>query len=187
MPPDSTHVDEEGVLLDNVQLVAEGASSKRRCARILASRPLSVAQCRPEPGRPARAGRGVREGRVEAGQDGRALQPAGRSAPTCSTCRTTPRKSVRRVLDVLTDGRLRIRDGQRREGRRRDLDRQGQARGDDRFHRHQRAAADQLQRAVRGLQGRGALRVPHAGRRRNSDERRLPEAAAHRHSRRLDA
>ena len=37
MPPDSTHVDEEGVLLDNVQLVAEGRFLEREMRRILTS------------------------------------------------------------------------------------------------------------------------------------------------------
>jgi 5-oxoprolinase (ATP-hydrolysing) len=37
MPPDSTHVDEEGVLLDNVQLVAEGRFLEAEMRAILAS------------------------------------------------------------------------------------------------------------------------------------------------------
>ncbi|MGH8799545.1 MAG: hydantoinase B/oxoprolinase family protein, partial [Casimicrobiaceae bacterium] len=37
MPPDSTHVDEEGVLLDNVQLVAQGRFLANELAAILAS------------------------------------------------------------------------------------------------------------------------------------------------------
>jgi 5-oxoprolinase (ATP-hydrolysing) len=37
MPPDSTHVDEEGVLLDNVQLVAEGRLLEAEMRAILAS------------------------------------------------------------------------------------------------------------------------------------------------------
>ncbi len=74
-------------------------------------------------------------------------------------------ESVRRVLDVLEGRPLRVRDGQRGEDRRRDLDRQGEARGDDRFHRDQRAAADEFQRAFRRVQGGRALCVSHAGRR----------------------
>ena len=61
------------------------------------------------------------------------------------------------------------------------------AQRDDRFHRHVGAVAEQLQRAVGGLHGGGALRVPHAGRRRYPAERRLPEAADGNHARRLDA
>ena len=37
MPPDSTHVDEEGVLLDNVQLVAEGRFLEAEMRAILAA------------------------------------------------------------------------------------------------------------------------------------------------------
>ena len=81
-------------------------------------------------------------------------------------------ESVRRVLDVLTDGHFEYEmdSGARIAVTHRD--RQGGARGDDRLHRHERAAADQLQRAVGRLQGGGALRVPHARRRRDPDERR---------------
>ena len=46
-----------------------------------------------------------------------------------------------------------------------------------RLHRHLGAAAEQLQRADGGLHGGGAVRVPHAGRRRHPAQRRLPEAA----------
>src|SRR5207253_10189159 len=37
MPPDSTHVDEEGVLLDNVQLVARGVFREAELRAILAA------------------------------------------------------------------------------------------------------------------------------------------------------
>src|SRR6185369_9184584 len=37
MPPDSTHVDEEGVLLDNVQLVARGRFLEAEMRALLAS------------------------------------------------------------------------------------------------------------------------------------------------------
>ena len=37
MPPDSTHVDEEGVLLDNVQLVARGRFLEAEMRAILGS------------------------------------------------------------------------------------------------------------------------------------------------------
>ncbi len=75
MPPDSTHVDEEGVLLDNVQLVAQGRFLDDEMRAILALGTLSVAQRRPESRRPAGAGRGVREGHRRAQADGRAFRP----------------------------------------------------------------------------------------------------------------
>ena len=96
-------------------------------------------------------------------------------------------ESVRRVLDVLKDGHFEYEMDSGATIAVHDLDRQGAAPRDDRLHRHERAAADQLQRAVRRVQGGGALRVPHAGRRRHPDECRLPEAARHRDSRGLDA
>ena len=63
---DSTHVDEEGVLLDNVQLVAHGRFLEAEMRALLGVGPLSGAQRRAEPRRPARAGRGLREGRRRA-------------------------------------------------------------------------------------------------------------------------
>ena len=117
------------------------------------------------------------KGAQELREDGRAFRPARSCAPTCATCRTTPRSGAPR--DRRADGR-RVRSAEMDNGahiRVRDHASTASARGDDRLHRHQRAAAEQLQRAVGGLQGGGALRVPHAGRRRDPDERRLPEAA----------
>ena len=55
MPPDSTHVEEEGVLLDNVQLVAEGRFLEAEMRAILERRPLSVAQRRESSGSTSRA------------------------------------------------------------------------------------------------------------------------------------
>ena len=61
------------------------------------------------------------------------------------------------------------------------------AQRDGRLHRHQRAAGEQLQRALRRRLRRGALRLPHAGRRRHPAERGLPQAARGRDPRGLDA
>jgi 5-oxoprolinase (ATP-hydrolysing) len=96
-------------------------------------------------------------------------------------------ESVRRVLDVLKDGHFEYEmDSGATIAVTISIDKDPPPR-DGRFHRHERAAADQLQRAVRGVQGGGALRVPHAGRRRHPDECRLPEADRHRDSGRVDA
>ena len=92
MPPDSTHVDEEGVLLDNVQLVAQGRFLEGEMRAHPRRRALSGAQHRAEPGGPARASGGVREGRGGARQDGRALHAARRARVHERTCRTTPRR-----------------------------------------------------------------------------------------------
>jgi 5-oxoprolinase (ATP-hydrolysing) len=49
MPPESTHVEEEGVLLDNVQLVAQGRFLEDEMRTILASGRYPSRNCRPEP------------------------------------------------------------------------------------------------------------------------------------------
>ena len=96
-------------------------------------------------------------------------------------------ESVRRVLDVLKDGHFEYEmDSGATIAVTISIDK-AKRRGDGRLHRHERAAADELQRALGRVQGGGALRVPHAGRRRDPDERRVPEAARHRDSRGLDA
>jgi hypothetical protein len=65
--------------------------------------------------------------------------------------------------------------------------RQSGALGDLRFHRHQRPAARQFQRAFLDRPGGVALCRAHADRRRDPDERRLPAADRADRARRLDA
>ena len=55
-PPDSTHIDQEGVLIDNVQLVARGSFSKKRPGGSVFG-PISLPQHPPEHGRSESAGR----------------------------------------------------------------------------------------------------------------------------------
>ena len=104
MPPDSTHVDEEGVLLDNVQLVAQGRFLDDEMRAILGSRPISVAQHRPEPRRPPGAGRGVREGHRRARAKMVAHFGLAVVRAYMQHVQDNAEESVRRVLDVLTDG-----------------------------------------------------------------------------------
>ena len=86
-------------------------------------------------------------------------------------------EAVRRVLDVLKDGHFEYEmDSGARIAVTIAIDKARREATID-FTGTSAAAADQLQRAVRGVQGGGALRVPHAGRRRDPDERRLPQAA----------
>ena len=96
-------------------------------------------------------------------------------------------ESVRRVITRLKDGAfaLPLDNGARISvAIRVDAD---SAQRRDRLHRHLGAAGEQLQRADRGLHGGGALRLPHARRRRHPAQRRLPEAAEGDHPRGLDA
>ncbi len=180
-------IDEEGVLLDNVQLVDARRIPRGRAARAAHRRQVSGAQRRAESRRPAGAGRGLPERRRRAGGDDRALRARRSCSAYMQHVQDNAEEAVRRVIDALTDGdfayamdngaavRVAIRiDAQR-------------ARSHHRLHRHQRAAAQQLQRAGVGDARRGAVRVPHAGGRRDPDERRLPEAAADHRARRLDA
>ena len=90
--PTRTHVEEEGVLLDNVQLVAAGPLPRRRDAhdparrgairRATSSRtsPTCARRWRRAPRAPTSSRRWSRTSRCRW------------CAPTCSTCRTTPRK-----------------------------------------------------------------------------------------------
>ena len=91
MPPDSTHVDEEGVLLDNVQLVAAGTvSRRRRCARSsgragtrrATSTRISPTCARRSPPAPRAPRSSPRWSRTSGCRS---------CARTCSTCRTTRR------------------------------------------------------------------------------------------------
>jgi 5-oxoprolinase (ATP-hydrolysing) len=84
MPPDSTHVDQEGVLLDNVQLVARGRFLEAEMRALLASglHPArnvdqNLADLRAQV---AACAKGALE-----------LSKMVSCAPTCATCRTTRR------------------------------------------------------------------------------------------------
>ena len=152
MPPDSTHVDEEGVLLDNVQLVdATAASSRPRCARCCA------------PARyPARnvdqnlADLRAQVAACEKGVAGAARRWSRSSASTVVHAymrhvQDNAEESVRRVIDVLKDGEFAYAmDNGAMIARRDPRSTRASAQRDDRLHRHQRAAAEQLQRAVGG-------------------------------------
>ncbi len=107
MPPNSCSIEEEGVLLDNVLLVDEGRFSRSGAARAAVQRALSVAQCRDEPRRSIRAGRGLRTRRRQ-----------GWSAPATITARAVvnaymdhvhanAEEAVRRLIGRLEDGAFR--------------------------------------------------------------------------------
>ena len=104
MPPDSTHVDEEGVLLDNVQLVArrplprsgDARDPRRRAAirRATSSRTSPICARRSPPARRAPPS-SRRWSRTSACRS---------CAPTCSHVQDNAEEAVRRVLGALTDG-----------------------------------------------------------------------------------
>ena len=94
---------------------------------------------------------------------------------------------VRRVLGRAQGRRLRVPARQWRGDPRAGAHRSGGAPRHGRLHRHERAARRQLQRAGRGLPRRGAVRVPHPGRRADPDERGLSQADRDRDPGRLHA
>ena len=105
MPPDSTHVDEEGVLLDNVQLVAQGRFLDDEMRSILGS------------GRyPSRnIGQNLADLRAQVAACAKGIDELKRMVThfTLPVVRAymkhvqdNAEESVRRVLDVLTDGRF---------------------------------------------------------------------------------
>ena len=97
-----------------------------------------------------------------------------RCSPTCGHVQDNAEACVRRAIRRLRDGRFRyeLDDGQAIEvAHRRRRDRGS---GRRRLHGHVAAAGEQLQCAARGDGGRRALRVPHAGRRADPAQRRLP-------------
>ena len=92
MPPDSTHIDQEGVLFDNFHLVEHGRWRERELDELLASgptppatRPRTWATSRPR-SRPASAGRTSCTAWWRS-------SGSTRSAPTWATSRTTPRRA----------------------------------------------------------------------------------------------
>ena len=77
-------------------------------------RALPVAQRRPEPRRPARAGRRLRQGRGGARRRWSRTSALPVVRAYMRHVQDNAEEAVRRVLDALKDGALRVRDGQRR-------------------------------------------------------------------------
>jgi 5-oxoprolinase (ATP-hydrolysing) len=103
MPPDSTHVDEEGVLLDNVQLVAQGRFLDQEMGRILGSGRYpsrnieqNLADLRAQV---AACAKGIDELKRMVAHFGLPVVRA-----YMKHVQDNAEEAVRRVLDVLTDG-----------------------------------------------------------------------------------
>ena len=182
----STRIDEEGVLLDNWLLVERGRLREAETAHAAARR-AAIPPRNPE--------QNIADLRAQiaACDEGRAgaasawCEHFGLDVvrPTWATCRTTPRKPVRRV-DRRAAGRRSSptsstaarrswsRYRRPRSARRRVIDFTGTC--------AQLPANFNAPSSV--CDGRGALRLPHPGRRRHPAQRRLPEAAARSSSRR---
>ncbi len=154
MPADSRHVDEEGVLIDELQddrarrvprsrdaRAAPGAAAGRRAT---SSRTWPICARRSPP----------RQRRTGAARAGGAHGACPRCAPTCATCRTTPSRrcaarsarSTRSTMHTTSTGWIAQRREHRRRHPRRDSRRPRAPLGRDRLHRHVVRAAEQLQR-----------------------------------------
>ena len=144
-------------------------------------RQVSGAQSAAERQRPQGAGRRQREGRAGTAQDGPPVHAAGRARLYASRAGQRRRERASRHRPAARQ-RVWHRDGPGHRDQGAHQRRQEAARRDRRFHRHQPAAAHQLQRARAGDAGGRALRVPGHGRRRHPDECRLPAPDQDHHS-----
>ena len=170
MPANSTHVDQEGLLIDNVQLVAGGVSSRRKCALSSAAGPY-----------PARnIEQNLADLRAQVASCAKGAEELVRMVEqfgldvVCAYMRhvqDNAEESVRRVIGSLRDGRFEYEMDCGARIAVSHHDRYRRTRGDHRLHGHQRAAAKQLQCPFFDLQGSGDVRIPHFGRRRYPDER----------------
>ena len=137
MPPDSSHVDEEGVLLDNVQLVAEGRFLEDEMRALLSS------------GRyPARnVDQNLADLRAQVAACAKGAEELAKmvdhfSLPVVRAymkhVQDNAEESVRRVLGALKDGSFAYEMDDGVDDPRRDPRRPREARGGDRLHRHRR-------------------------------------------------
>ena len=185
--PTSTHVDEEGVLIDNVLLVDGGRVPRGRDARAArrraAIRRATSTRTSPICGRRSPpAQKGAQELRRMVAQFGRDVVRA-----YMRHVQDNAEEAVRRVIGALKDGSFRYEWTTARRSRSRSASIAATRSATIDFTGTSAQLPEQLQRAVGGLQGGGALRLPHPGRRRHPAERGLPEAAVGHRSRRLDA
>jgi hypothetical protein len=136
-PPDSTHIDEEGVVIDNFRLVERGPSGPRTPARSCLG-PLPLPQHRSEHGRSGGADCRQRNRHPRSARDDRQFRPRHRArlhAP-----RAGQRRGQRAPRHRLAQGRdlhLPLDDGSESASR---SPWTATGRGDDRLHRHQPAA-----------------------------------------------
>ncbi len=177
MPPFSKTIDEEGVLFDNFLLVRDGALRETELLRQLSSGAYparnpqqTIADLRAQI---AANQKGVEELVAMVAQFGRATVDA-----YMQHVQDNAEESVRRVITALKDGQFELALDNGATIRVKVQVDTVRAQREHRFQRHQRAAAQQLQRAEGGDDGGRAVRLSHAGERRHSAQRRLPETAA---------
>ncbi len=186
MPAFSRTVQEEGILFDNWLLVRDGKLREQRDPRTARLRPLSLPRAGCQHRRSAGTDRRQREGHRGTAADDRAVRA--RRRPGLYGTRPGQRRgvgaadhrgAVRRLLP--------LRDRQRRGDQRRADRRPGGPQRRTGLRRHLTAAARQRQRPQLRGDGRGALCLPHPGRRGHPPQQRLPQAPVGAHPGGLDA
>ena len=192
MPPFSKSLDEEGVRFINFKLV-EGQGAGRP-GRLREAELMQLLTSGTYPARNPAQNLADLRAQIAANEKGREELLKMVEQFTLEVVRAymkhvqdNAEESVRRVVTRLKDGAFEYRLDNGAVIKVRITVHHARRGGDDRLHRHLAAAAEQLQRAERRVRRGGALRVPHAGRRRHPAERRLPEAARDHHPGRLDA
>jgi hypothetical protein len=174
-------IEEEGVQINNVKLVDRGVLREAEMLAVAAKRAIPVSRNPQQNMADLKAQiaaneKGVQELRKMVDQFGLDVVQA-----YMGHVQDNAEESVRRVITRLKDGQaftLPLDNGAQIRWRfawTRPAQRGG------RFHRHLAAADQQLQRAHRGVHGGGAVCVPHAGGRRHSAQRGLPQAAQGHH------
>jgi 5-oxoprolinase (ATP-hydrolysing) len=185
MPPNSRTVEEEGVLIENFLLVEGGRFLEAEVRALLASGKWparnpdqNIGDLKAQVAACARGAESLTGLVAEFGQDVVEAYMA--------HVQDNAEEAVRRVLATLADGDFayELDDGGGEGGHHR---RPRGPHGAGRLHGDQRPGPDQLQRPGLDLPGGGAVRVPHPGRRRDPDERRLPAAGRAGDPRGLDA
>ncbi len=193
MPADSRHVDEEGVLIDNFQMIDGGVFREAETrALLLGGRGRCATSSRTWP------------------TCARRSPPTRRASRSCAICvarwglptvraymrhvQDNAEQAVRRAIGALDDGDYEYRLDPADDAPTRDASSASRSASTARaapptidFTGTSPQLAEQLQRAAIDHGRRRALRLPHAGRRRHPAQRRLPGPAAHRRARRLDA
>ena len=180
-PPVSRTLEEEGVVIDDFLLVDGGHFREAELRALLAGAKY-----------PARSPDvNVADIKAQVAANEKGVQELQRVValygwPTVSAymrhVMDNAEESVRRVIDRIGSGDVRIYDGQWIAAARRGQRRSRKPQRCGGFHRHRRAERGQFQFAAGGNACCGAVRVPHAGRGRHPAERWLPEAVEADHS-----
>ena len=162
MPPDSTRIEEEGILIDNFKLVEEGYFREEPFVALLKSGPY-----------PSRnIVQNIADIKAQIAANEKGVQELTRMVDHFRLdvvhaymrhVQDNAEECVRRVIDVLSDGPICLHARRWQRHRRSYIDQSQSAHGNDRFHEYQHAAEDELQCTVGSVPCSGHVCFPHAG------------------------